>query len=123
MIEVGIDTSQVARLAAELDGAPARVVAPARLAVEASAANVERGMRSDARGSRHFHQIARSITHDVRGLSAEIGPTQGGAGDLANIYYFGTSRGGGSGDLTGPLSREAPVFAAALAAAGEAVLQ
>ena len=29
-------------------------------------------------------------------ISAEIGPTKGGAGSLANIAFFGTARGGGT---------------------------
>lgn len=39
----------------------------------------------------------------------EVGPDKarrGGA--LGNLYYFGGSRGGGYGDLEGPLAREAP---------------
>lgn len=116
-MDVSIDARQVTALAAELAGAPARAVPGVRVAVEATAARVQAGMRADAKGSRHFGQIAGTITSDVRGLSAEIGPTHGGAGSLANIYYFGTSRGGGTGDLTGPLNREAPAFEAALAAA------
>lgn len=39
----------------------------------------------------------------------EIGPDKsrrGGA--LGNLYYFGGSRGGGYGDLEGPLARESP---------------
>lgn len=116
-MQVDIDTSQVTALAAELSGVGARAVPQVRLAVQETAGRVQRGMRSDARRSVHFGQIARTITSDVRGLMAEIGPTHGGAGSLANIYYFGTSRGGGSGDLTGALGREAPAFEAALAAA------
>ena len=39
----------------------------------------------------------------------EIGPDKGRRGGaLGNIYYFGTSRGGGTGDLEGPLARETP---------------
>ena len=29
-------------------------------------------------------------------ISAEIGPTKGGAGSLANIAFFGTAKGGGT---------------------------
>jgi hypothetical protein len=29
-------------------------------------------------------------------IEADIGPREGGAGDLANIAFFGTSRGGGT---------------------------
>lgn len=39
----------------------------------------------------------------------EIGPEVGRAGgSLGHIYYEGTSRGGGHGDLEGPLNRETP---------------
>lgn len=58
-------------------------------------------------------RMARSISYDsmygIGHAKYEIGPDKsrrGGA--LGNIYYFGTSRGGGTGDLEGPLAREAP---------------
>lgn len=39
----------------------------------------------------------------------EVGPDKGRRGGaLGNLYYFGGSRGGGYGDLDGPLAREAP---------------
>ena len=45
----------------------------------------------------------------------EIGPDKGRRGGaLGNIYYFGTSRGGGSGDIDKPLNSEAPRLEKAL---------
>ncbi|MGO2411600.1 hypothetical protein ACTXIU_13425 [Glutamicibacter arilaitensis] len=68
---------------------------------------------ADARGSKHFKGMAGSISYDsmygIGHAKYEIGPDKGRRGGaLGNIYYFGTSRGGGTGDLEGPLAREAP---------------
>lgn len=77
------------------------------------AQNIKDDLVADARGSKHFKGMAGSISYDsmygIGHAKYEIGPDKsrrGGA--LGNIYYFGTSRGGGTGDLEGPLAREAP---------------
>ena len=64
-------------------------------------------------GDSDFKGIQPSISYDrmasVGSLKYEIGPDKarrGGA--LGNIAYFGTSRGGGTLDLEGPLDRETP---------------
>lgn len=75
--------------------------------------NIKNDLVAGARSSRSFRGMAGSIGYDsMYGLGRaryEIGPDKsrrGGA--LGNIYYFGTSRGGGTGDLEGPLDRETP---------------
>jgi len=78
------------------------------------AQNIKDDLVSEARSSRTLGaRLAGSISYDriggVGSLGYEIGPDKsrrGGA--LGNIYYFGTSRGGGTGDLEGPLDRETP---------------
>lgn len=77
------------------------------------AQNIKEDLVSGARASRHFKGMAGSISYDpvggVGSLGYEIGPDKarrGGA--LGNIAYFGTSRGGGTLDLEGPLERERP---------------
>lgn len=81
--------------------------------LEKGALNIKNDLVAGVSGSTHFKGMAGSIDyeaiHGAGGLSYEVGPNKakrGGA--LGNIYYFGTSRGGGHGDLEGPLLREAP---------------
>jgi hypothetical protein len=83
--------------------------------------NIKTEMKADVSGSPHFHGMARSITYESHYLPGRarwvVGPDKslrGGA--LGNIYYFGTSRGGGSGDIDKPLRTEEPRTMAALAA-------
>jgi hypothetical protein len=69
---------------------------------------------------RGFRVISRSITYESHYLPGRarwvVGPDKAKGGALANIYYFGTSRGGGSGDIDKPLRTEEPRTMAALAA-------
>lgn len=113
--------------AADLDGLvrdlrkiPALMVPKLRGVVAKSALNTKKLMQSDARQSRHFKQLARAISYDLKVhefggdgvIEAEIGPTPGGAGSLAGIAYFGTSRPGG-GTVRNPedaMLEEAPNF-------------
>lgn len=81
--------------------------------------NMKNEMQSDARASKHFHGMAGSISYDSFYLPGRVryvvGPDKsrrGGA--LGNIYYFGTSRGGGSGDIDKPLRSEEPRTMSAL---------
>ena len=75
--------------------------------------NMKREMVADVSGSEHFKGMARSISYESHYLPGRarwvVGPDKfrpGGA--LGNIYYFGTSRGGGSGDIDKPLRNEEP---------------
>lgn len=82
--------------------------------------NMKREMQADVSGSRHFKSMAGSISYESHYLPGRarwvVGPDKsrrGGA--LGNIYYFGTSRGGGSGDIDKPLRSEEPKTMRALA--------
>lgn len=84
--------------------------------VKKGAQNIKEDMAAEAKASRHFKGMAGSISYDrqygVGSVGYIIGPDKGRRGGaLGNIYYFGTSRGGGSGDLEGPLNRETPNLA------------
>jgi len=82
------------------------------------AMNMKREMVADIKKSKHFvgkkgPGFESSITfeeHNTKDvIRRELGPDKsrpGGA--LGNIYYFGTSRGGGSGDIEKPINSEAP---------------
>ena len=82
--------------------------------------NIKSEMVADVSASEHFKGMAGSITYESHYLPGRarwvVGPDKsrrGGA--LGNIYYFGTSRGGGSGDIEKPLRSEEPRTMSALA--------
>ncbi|MFI2563011.1 hypothetical protein [Paenarthrobacter sp. NPDC018779] len=77
------------------------------------AQNIKTEMVADVSASEHFKGMAGAISYDSHyspGVARYvIGPDKGRrGGSLGNIYYFGTSRGGGSGDIDKPLRREEP---------------
>lgn len=83
--------------------------------------NIKTEMHADVSGSPHFRGMAGSISYESHYLPGRarwvVGPDKGRrGGSLGNIYYFGTSRGGGSGDIEKPLRTEEPRTMAALAA-------
>lgn len=69
-------------------------------AVKKGAQNVKNSIRDDLNGSGNaaFRRISISYTlqESAGRITAEIGPTKGGTGSLANIAFFGTARGGGT---------------------------
>lgn len=110
------DTSDLDGLARDFGAIPAAMVPKIRGVVAKAALNTKKIMQADAKRSTHFKQLAPTITYDleVRGdvTEAEIGPTPGGAGSLAGIAYYGTSRPGG-GTVRNPedaMLEEAPNF-------------
>ena len=110
-MNVSMDVSEVGRLAADLGKAGPAVVPLARAVVEKGALNVKNGMARDATGIGHAPAFPRSITYDVRGLSAEIGPDKGRRqGALGNILAFGTSKNAPVWDHTAAIRREEPFF-------------
>lgn len=114
-----IDASEMTDLAADLSRSGVVAVVKVRPIMSKGALNVKNRMQQDARGSRHFSQIGRTIGYDlidsVDGIEAEIGPTS----PLAGIAYFGSSKPGG-GTVPDPLlalEEEAPRFVQNLAEA------
>ena len=85
--------------------------------VERGALNIKKQLVAEMQRSPHFKGVARGISYDMRtvggfgggAIEAEIGPESSGPGALANVAYFGTSRGGGTvPDPQGALEAEAP---------------
>ena len=114
------DTSDLDGLARDFRQIPAAMVPKVRGVVAKSAVNTKKIMAKDARSSRHFKQLARTINYDIKEhgfggdgvIEAEIGPSGGGSASLAGIAYFGTSRPGG-GTVRNPedaMLEEAPNF-------------
>lgn len=95
---ITVSVKGVPELVAAFDAAGAGAAEQAGKVIRRGALNVKRAMVADARASAHFKGFAPAISYDTKngGLSAEIGPRQGKPGSLANIAYFGTSRGGGT---------------------------
>lgn len=114
------DASELRRFATDLGKSGARVLKDAEKVVFKGAMNIKSGMQEEMRGSRHFKSLSRSIDFDIEarpnGVEAEIGPKSGSgeAGNLANIAYFGSSRGGGTVDFMKPFEDEKPRFEKAI---------
>lgn len=99
------DSSELRAFAADLRHLPEALNRHTEAIVERGALNIKNRMVDDMRASTHFRPVARSITYDVRtggwgdtaAIEAEIGPDKARdqAASLANIAYFGGSRGGG----------------------------
>jgi len=117
---MGADASELDGLARAFRAIPALMVPKLRGVVAKSALNTKKLMQADARRSRHFKQLAPSISYDLKVhsfggdgvIEAEIGPTPGGSGSLAGIAYYGTSKPGG-GTVRNPedaMLEEAPNF-------------
>lgn len=119
-----IDTSELRRLSENFGKIAGSAVKDVDLVVKKGAQNVKEEMAADVRTSRHFvgkkgPGLESSMSYDsaysVGTVRYEVGPDKsrpGGA--LGNIYYFGTSRGGGSGDIEKPIRSEEPRLQSAL---------
>lgn len=96
LLALGVDFGRLADAA----------VSRARPVIERAALNIKRQMSAEMAASQAFHGTARSVSYDMRslagGIKAEIGPDKNRRGSLANVAYFGGSRGGG-GTVPDPL--------------------
>lgn len=115
-----LDASELRALATDLTGAVRRVNSGVDKVVARGALNIKNQLREEMGASAHFKAAARSINYDLEigpaVVQAEIGPERGSPGSLANIAYFGTSRGGGTvPDPLLALAAEAPNVEAAIA--------
>ena len=101
-MSVTIDLSELRTLSADLTMEGALVHRELRPIIAKGALNIKRQLRKEMFGSRHFKGAGSAISYDITtegtSIVAEIGPSaEGGSpGNLANIAYFGTSRGGGT---------------------------
>lgn len=120
-MRVSLDMSEVKTLAADMravDGRLARHLIPT---VSKGALNIKNEIRDNLRasGNAGFRYVASTVSYDLTTseseISAEIGPTKP-AGALANVAFFGTSRGGGTvQEPAHALANEAADFGRALA--------
>lgn len=123
MSSFDLDTSEIRALAADMTKVPDVLAKDVRGVVMKGAVNIKKQQQAAARKSKHFKGFASAISFDMHGgmlfgtavIEAEIGPVKGKPGSLANIAYFGTSRGGGTvEDPQVALDDEAPKFNSAL---------
>ena len=106
-------TAELRALANDLGKIAGSAVKDVDAVLKKGAQNVKQEMAADAAGSPHFKGMAGSISYDSHygpGTARYvIGPDKSRrGGSLGNIYYFGTSRGGGTGDIEKPLRSEGP---------------
>lgn len=117
MSDVTIDTSELRTFAADLTRGVASVAREVMQATAKGGVNIKEQLRSEAADSRHF-QLERHISYDVEdgGFGVVVGPEKVGAGNLANIAYFGGANGGGGTvpDPRGALGAEVPRYLDAL---------
>lgn len=123
MSSFSIDTSEIRALAADMRKVPDVLAKDVRGVVVKGAVNIKNQQRAAARKSPHFKGFASAISFEMQSgmmsgvgvIEAVIGPVKGKPGSLANIAYFGTSRGGGSvEDPQVALDEEEPKFNSAL---------
>jgi hypothetical protein len=95
-----IDVSQVNDLVDRLATVPGRKHALIAMTVKKGAQNIKTAIQDDVQSSKNggFRHIRIGYEMQDRGtwVEADIHPLDGGASDLANIAFFGTSRGGGT---------------------------
>lgn len=114
------DARELRQLSQDLGRVSAKVLPDVEKVVFKGSMNIKKRMQEELRSSMHFKSIASSVDFEVEttpnGVSAEIGPKHGAGepGNLANVAYFGTSRGGGTVDFMKPLAEEAPRFEKAI---------
>lgn len=104
---------ELRRFATNLGKISGRAVPKADAVLKRGAQNIKQGLQANLAESIHFRQVAAAISYDRAGgwgsLGWEIGPDKDRyAGALANVAFFGTSRGGGTVDLEGPFREEVP---------------
>lgn len=110
------DASELREVAVELGQIEPKVQREVKSIVSKGALNIKNTMREDFKQSTHFSQIGPTINYDLNetadGVEAEIGPNKHWrSARLANIAYFGGSRGGGGTvDVENGLRKELPGF-------------
>ena len=112
-------SAELNALAANLGRIAGSAVKDVDEVLKKGAQNVKSEMQADVSRSPHFKGMAGSISYDSFYLPGRaryvVGPDKSRrGGSLGNIYYFGTSRGGGSGDINKPLRTEEPRLMSAL---------
>lgn len=100
MSGIQIDVSQVNELARRLAAVPERKRRLVTAAVKHGAQNIKTAIQEDLHSSSftQFRSIPIAYEMKTSGVTveADIAPRDTGTGNLANIVFFGTARGGGT---------------------------
>ena len=112
---ISADVSQLREFAVQVGQVPHEMRPKLDAVTERAGLNIKKQLQAEARQSKSFGVIASAISYDTthtrESSGVEVGPVKGSPGSLANIAYFGTSRGGGTvPDPRGALDAEAPRF-------------
>lgn len=116
---MSFDMGEVSEFAKAIEGKAAATPEQVEAVTHRGANNIKRRLREEMFASKHFKGAGPAIDYDLRSggafgggfVEAEVGPERGKPGSLANIAYFGTSRGGGTvADPQEALDAEAPNF-------------
>ena len=96
------------------------------MAVKKGAQNVKNDLREDLSSSGNKSIRSIPITYEIKEapgrITAEIGPSKGGSGSLANIAFFGTVKGGGTHEFYEYGEKELPKLAEHVAKAAVEVV-
>lgn len=101
-MKIEMDARELTAFGNDLKRAVKHTEAELKPIIAKGALNIKKQLRKEMYGSDHFKGAGSSISYDIFvGLGAtwaDIGPSSDGGspGNLANIAYFGTSRGGGT---------------------------
>ncbi|MDF7665730.1 hypothetical protein [Bifidobacterium sp. ESL0745] len=102
---VEIDTHEITQLGQELARLPLRKTVEVAAVVKKGATNIKQAITDDLQTSSNkaFRRVRIHYDMHQDGFTteADIGPEKGGASDLANIAFFGTSKGGGQHEFYG----------------------
>ena len=104
-------TDELRRLANDLGKIPSKALPKVDEVLKKGAQNIADGLNENLAASTHFKGAAGSVNYDqsygIGRASYEVGPDKGRRGGaLANVAFFGTSRGGGTVDIDGPIRAE-----------------
>lgn len=111
---ISFDTSELGALTIDLTEAPNITRKQLRGVMRKGAKNINKQLEREMGRSRHFKGAAPALRgydkiDEGDAITYEMGPVKGSPGSLANIAYFGTSRGGGTvPDPENALRAEAP---------------
>ncbi|NKG22209.1 hypothetical protein [Paeniglutamicibacter terrestris] len=108
---VGLD--ELNQFGVELGKIASKALPEVDAVLEKGSLNIKEDLVAGAKSSKHFKGLAPAISYDSEygagSVAYAIGPDKARkGGGIGNVAYFGTSRGGGTLDLEGPLMREAP---------------
>ena len=114
-----LDMSELHRLTKDLGHASGQALPVVGAVLKKAAQNIKEELATDAKESKWFRRLGKSISYDsayrIGHVGYDIGPDYDRGGELGAIAYFGGANGGGGTlDIDGPVRHEEPRMMAAL---------